>query len=718
MEIFKRLIEKEKVNQPYLSYEEQWIDCLYMIDIYLYFAYKSQELGENASTNIPFHLKGSVVLSSQMEGAFKEQSFYTTLEEPMKSNTMVAWDYFISRIPRELEGMSNVLWQLFEYSMTSLEERLCFLLAFAVRMDRKYERIIGFILDDALERCPVLSIAYGMVNMMERVPISQFLQMPMDEFKWNLVFDSQDQGLETKLILRENIFLRMLGESRLSTRLGKVATLLPYDDDEMEHVASIYTTIMNENISIIKKSLKEYIPTLVVLSGKPGSGRRYVARRIGYESNRTLILVHMDQLIDMADKECQIAFLDLMSVCIVNGYTPVFYYQNKKPNIEMNEMALQTIYRYGMVYAMMIVENSSDLKQTENFVHFHYRLEELSIDDREKLWKYFITYYQLSVDQSLNLMELASLYYLTPEQIKNTVGMVYMKGSERLVGMNDIANAIREQSLGGILNHCKKVVPFFTMEDLILPVEAKKNIEYIVKRVKKSSFIHKNWGFGEKYAYGKSTAILLYGKPGTGKSMCAHVLAKTLELDLLKVDLSSVVNKYVGETEKNLTAVFEEASKSNAILFFDEADSLFSQRSKEMNGANDKYANLETAHLLQKLEEFDGICILTTNMAMNFDKAFFRRFEFIINMPYPDVETRVKLWENSFPKDCPKNAYLPISLLAEEFELSPSEIKTIVRNAAFIAACKEEKEVGMEHVLEALQMDFNKNGKVMPNLQY
>ncbi|MFI3214102.1 MAG: ATP-binding protein [Eubacteriales bacterium] len=717
MEIFSKLMIGNKRNIPYESYEEQWTDCLHMIDIYLFFAYKIQEKGTNASMNVPFHLKGSVVLSSQMEGAFGEKILDTELDEKVKQNIKLSWNYFLSRIPEQLEGIANILWQIFRFTSTSEEERLCFLLAFAVRMDRKYERISGFILDDALERCPELSMAYGIANMVKPVPIARFLQMPMDEFKWNLIFDTKDEGLETKLILREIIFLRMMGDVRLGTRLGKVTTFYP-PEEEQNSQAMIYGDMLKENIGIFEKSLQEYIPTLVVFSGEQGSGRRNLMKRIGIEMNRPLILVHMDRILCMEEVDYLAVFLDLMTVCIVNAYTPVFYYQNAEPNVVVHELALQILHEYGVVYAMMIVQEQVQLKGTDEFVSFHYSLGQLSLVERELLWKHFINRYKLQLAESLDLRELSNLYHLTPGQISNVVGMVHMKNTGETICMQDIANAIREQSTGEILKYCKKIKPFFTIEDLILPEESKKTIEYMIKRVKKESFIHNTWGFGEKYAYGKSTAILLYGKPGTGKSMCAHVLAHALELDLLKVDLSSVVNKYVGETEKNLTKVFQEASKSNAILFFDEADSLFSQRSKEVNGANDKYANLETAHLLQKLEEFEGICVLTTNMAMNFDKAFFRRFEFMINMPYPDVETRIRLWENAFPQNCPRDQYLPIPILAEQFELSPSEIKTIVRNAAFVAACNDREQVGVEHVIEALQMDFNKHGKVMPTLPF
>lgn len=175
---------------------------------------------------------------------------------------------------------------------------------------------------------------------------------------------------------------------------------------------------------------------------------------------------------------------------------------------------------------------------------------------------------------------------------------------------------------------------------------------YAVNHIKYKNKVNGEWGFDKKLPYGKGLSVLFYGPPGTGKTMAAQVIANELGLELYKVDLSQMVSKYIGETEKNLSELFNEAQYSNAILFFDEADALFSKRT-EVSDSKDKYSNVETSYLLQKIEEYEGIAILASNYLVNFDDAFKRRIKFIINFQMPGPEMRYKLWRKMFPKEAP-----------------------------------------------------------------
>lgn len=205
--------------------------------------------------------------------------------------------------------------------------------------------------------------------------------------------------------------------------------------------------------------------------------------------------------------------------------------------------------------------------------------------------------------------------------------------------------------------------------------------------------------------------MLFSGPPGTGKTMAAQIAAGELGLELYKVDLAAVVSKYVGETEKNLNEIFREASRSQAVLFFDEADVLFGKRT-EMKDAHDKYNNMEAAYLLQKMEEYTGVSILATNFLQNFDEAFKRRLKFIIEFPLPGVEARRLLWRAVFPVQTPLEAEIDWEFLAAQFELSGSSIKNAAVNAAFLAA-GDGRAVGMGHVLTALRRELFKSGKIL-----
>lgn len=205
--------------------------------------------------------------------------------------------------------------------------------------------------------------------------------------------------------------------------------------------------------------------------------------------------------------------------------------------------------------------------------------------------------------------------------------------------------------------------------------------------------------------------MLFSGQPGTGKTMAAQVLARELLLDLYRVDLSRVVNKYIGETEKNLGCLFDEAQAAGAILFFDEADALFGKRS-EVKDAHDRYANLEVGYLLQRMEEHEGVTILASNRAGDMDEAFTRRFHFSIDFPMPDEVHRLKIWAGMFPAEVLQDGDIDLAALAKSFETSGGEIKNAALSAAFMAA-GERKAISTSYLKQAVKREFQKSGKVL-----
>ncbi|MGN1034024.1 MAG: ATP-binding protein [Oscillospiraceae bacterium] len=196
----------------------------------------------------------------------------------------------------------------------------------------------------------------------------------------------------------------------------------------------------------------------------------------------------------------------------------------------------------------------------------------------------------------------------------------------------------------------KRVNKIFSWNDLIINKECEDLLYWICDLVKSSSVIYDDLGFAKKTAYGRSVSALFYGPPGTGRTMAAQVVANELGQDLYKVDLSQMISKYIGETEKNLNAIFDVAGKANVVLFFDEADALFGKQTQITN-SNDKFANNETSFLLQKIEKYSGVAILATNLAVSFDSAFKRRIKVMVNFALPDAKLRLKLWHSVFPKE-------------------------------------------------------------------
>jgi SpoVK/Ycf46/Vps4 family AAA+-type ATPase len=270
--------------------------------------------------------------------------------------------------------------------------------------------------------------------------------------------------------------------------------------------------------------------------------------------------------------------------------------------------------------------------------------------------------------------------------------------------------AIGNQSSHALHQLAQKVESVHTWSDLILPRRAMQQLRDVCSSAKFRHVVYSEWGFDRKLAMGKGLNVLFCGPSGTGKTMAAGILAVELGLDIYKIDLSTVISKYIGETEKQLSLIFKEARSSNAILFFDEADALFGKRS-EVKDAHDRYANVETAYLLQKIEEYEGIVVLTTNLRKNIDDAFARRMHHVIEFSFPDAAQRLLIWTNLLPAAAHCDPDIDFGFLARQFDLSGGAIRNIALAAAFLAA-EQQSSIRMEHFILATAREIIKLGRI------
>jgi SpoVK/Ycf46/Vps4 family AAA+-type ATPase len=284
------------------------------------------------------------------------------------------------------------------------------------------------------------------------------------------------------------------------------------------------------------------------------------------------------------------------------------------------------------------------------------------------------------------------------------------------VMMEDLYEGCRTQSNQGLTALARRIKPKYGWGDIILPKEKAEQLKEVTNYVKNRGVVYYDWGFDDKLSLGKGLNVLFSGPSGTGKTMAAEVIAFELSLDLYKIDLSMIVSKYIGETEKNLNRIFKEAEQSNAILFFDEADALFGKRS-EVQDSHDRYANIEISYLLQKMEENEGIVILASNLSQNIDDAFLRRMHFTVEFPFPEEEYRYKIWKSLFPVEAPLSDDIDYEFLAKKFKLAGGNIKNIVVNAAFLAA-ENSGVIAMEDVINAAKREFQKIGKVCSQSEF
>ena len=264
--------------------------------------------------------------------------------------------------------------------------------------------------------------------------------------------------------------------------------------------------------------------------------------------------------------------------------------------------------------------------------------------------------------------------------------------------------ACRAQSRPRLEDLAQRIEPAAEWDDLVLPEPQRQILREIAAHVRQRARVYETWGFAAKGARGLGISALFAGASGTGKTMAAEVLAGELRLDLYRIDLSQVVSKYIGETEKNLRRVFDAAEEGGAILLFDEADALFGKRS-EVKDSHDRYANIEVSYLLQRMETYRGLAILTTNMKNALDAAFMRRIRFVVQFPFPDAEQRAEIWRRIFPLDTPTEG-LDVGKLAR-LNVAGGNIRNIALNAAFLAADAGEP-VRMEHLLRAARSEYAK----------
>ena len=284
-------------------------------------------------------------------------------------------------------------------------------------------------------------------------------------------------------------------------------------------------------------------------------------------------------------------------------------------------------------------------------------------------------------------------------------------GGEAAITMRDLQDACRMHSNQRLASLARKTSPHYQWNDIVLPADRVAQLREICNHVKYRDRVYGDWGFGRKLALGKGLAVLFAGPSGTGKTMAAGIIAAELALDLYKIDLSTVISKYIGETEKNLSRIFDEAETSNAILFFDEADALFGKRS-EVRDSHDRYANIEVGYLLQRMEEYEGIAILATNFRKNMDDAFVRRLHFTVEFPFPDHDDRRRIWQGIWPQDTPRDDALDLELLAQRYEMTGGNIKNVALAAAFLAA-DDGQVVRMSHVIQATLREYQKTGKLL-----
>jgi SpoVK/Ycf46/Vps4 family AAA+-type ATPase len=295
------------------------------------------------------------------------------------------------------------------------------------------------------------------------------------------------------------------------------------------------------------------------------------------------------------------------------------------------------------------------------------------------------------------------------EAIENAFNLVSLAPTSTASPYESVVKACGRVASPNLSRLAQRITPAFELDQVILPTEQRSQLREIVGNVTNAPTVLGRWGFGDQLPYGRGVAVLFSGPSGTGKTMASHAIARALRSEVFEVDVSRVVSKYIGETEKNLDTVFTEAEQANAVMAIQEIDSIAGRRGLQKD-AHDRYANMEVAYLLQRIENFTGLAILTTNFKQNMDPAFLRRLRFVIEFPKPDAEAREAIWRQCVPKSAPLAADVDFAFLARHVALTGGNIRQITLRAAF-AAASEHSPIEMRHILAATRAELVKLGE-------
>jgi hypothetical protein len=445
-------------------------------------------------------------------------------------------------------------------------------------------------------------------------------------------------------------------------------------------------------------------PARVALRGRAGAGRRTLLAALADRAGRELGVIDALQLprdpdrfvaaLATALRRAQLAGL----VPVVSGLDAVVFAERGGADLAREVLAAHP--------GPLALLSPPDLRAPLPIAHVVIDLPALSETERLAVWQRALAG---GTQWLRDAAGLAARYRVGPGVMYRAVAAT--AGHDPVQPCDDRIDAFLRHSRDlRLADHARRVDRLATWADLVLPPDIMDSLREMVGRVRHRRTVFEDWGMGRAMATSRCLTALFQGQPGTGKTLVAGVVARELGLDLYQVDLSKVMSKWIGETERNLAKIFDAAEDGQVILLFDEADSLFARRT-EVRSSNDRYANLEVNYLLQRLDSFEGIAILTTNIGGSIDPAFKRRMSFRLSFPFPDEETRTELWRVHLPRELPRAGELTFDVLARKYQLSGGYIRNACLRAAFLAA-QEETALHQHHLERAVALEFAELGKL------
>jgi hypothetical protein len=592
------------------------------------------------------------------------------------------------------------------------------LVALAPAVDLRYERLYGYLQDDVTRKRPTINLALDLLSLpgSERLSALEQFTDTAPLFRHHILERVTDPSashqplLAQALVVDATLLHWLLGHASGSGNLQALQPAASRPEDQLlagERVAPIFTEIAH--------------PTgggapLIVFSGVDTAAQDAAARLVAARLGRPLLparLLNPGEPPDECLERLRLALRDsrlMDALPYLRGWDlPVM----KAEDEAIANTVLSDVLAEILAYPETILLGGQSPWRAVGFPRqrrlLHATFPVPATTQRIAIWKSQLN----GNNPDLDLDTVAGQFRLSSGQIRDAVAAALdLALADRApLDAGHLLSAARAQSSQLLSVLARKITPRYTPADIILPNDQVRLLGEIIATVRTRPQVLEAWGVGKKLVASSGVPILFAGPPGTGKTMAAEIIAAEIGLDLYKIDLSSVISKYIGETEKNLERIFHEADSSNAILFFDEADAIFGKRS-EVRDSHDRYANVEISYLLQRMEAYDGVTILATNLRANLDEAFTRRLQFSVDFPFPEEPDRLRIWQTLFPPGVPRGDDIDLGFLAKRFRLAGGNIRNILVGAAYLAASGGGV-LTMAHLLHSTRRELQKMGRLV-----
>ncbi len=695
-------------GKPYTSAEEHRTDSLALLELLL-----DSFIGKRTEEPDKYYSPGIIMSDEQAHSYYdaKPQERDTELYDAELSGTVErARSYILNRENATVDQSILPIRTIREkFELTEFEE-LCVLMSLALAVNVNLRNLYAYIGNDAMLKHPTAGMAYCLYSLISPyVDASLLDDLCRPDGKMAVCFfrSVENMGqvsslMDTPIVLRNDMLGFLLGRK---------------DNEDIPYCVR-YTPVTSDTSAF--SGYMDSLPsgnegTVVYIETRDPSDAPELLRQCGF---RDILIMEAERL--FAEGKTAGAGYNHISIKLGRLYSHLRLFDNtlmvrisERTDINRCQMLISSLKKYEPQRTVFFygTPRIPELLLTGMYSVYTIRLPYPDVETREKLWDRFLRDTGLKISDDISVADLADCYELSLSGIRQIADRAARKAIWR--GRDELCKSDLKEHLFALgemgLSSLATYIPSsFTWDDLQIEPAQKDLLMVACDR-----FRHRNRVGGKlrgtgSGTYGNGVSVLLCGPPGTGKTMAAQVLSEELQLPLYRIDVSQIYSKYLGETQKNLGEVFDQAMKSNVILFFDEADALFTKRT-EVSDSHDKYANAETAYLLQKIEAHNGMVLLATNLFQNFDTAFVRRLTYVVRFNKQDEHVRLSLWRSILPASIRGASDIDYEFFAENFDIPGSSIKAILYSAMYMAAAQN-RELTNHDIVLAMKYEDEKNG--------